>query len=129
LNARLSEAKTADLYKNAVDVDGIKVAVMKSEEMGVDIARKACDSLRDAHSDIVVAIAAMANGKLNFVTCCGKDAVARGAHAGNLARMLGTFTGGSGGGRPDSAVSGGKDVSRVDGALEEAVGFIKSNLK
>ena len=94
----MSEAKTADLYNNAVDVKGIKVAVMKSAEMNVDVARKACDKLKDAHSDIVVAMAAMANGKLNFVTCCGKDAVSKGAHAGNLARMLGTFTGGSGGG-------------------------------
>lgn len=129
LNAQLSEAKTADLYKNAVDVNGVKVAVMKSAEMNVDVARKACDKLKDAHPDIVVAVAAMANGKLNFVTCCGKDAVAKGAHAGNLARMLGTYTGGSGGGRPDSAVSGGKDVSKVDGALAETVGFIKENMK
>ena len=129
LNAQLSEAKTADLYNNAVDVKGIKVAVMKSAEMNVDVARKACDKLKDAHSDIVVAMAAMANGKLNFVTCCGKDAVSKGAHAGNLARMLGTFTGGSGGGRPDSAVSGGKDASKVDGALAAVADFIAENLK
>ena len=129
LNAKLSESKTADLYKNAVDVDGVKVAVLKSEEMNVDVARKACDKLKDSHSDIVVAIAVLANGKLNFVTCCGKDAVAKGIHAGNLARMLGTFTGGSGGGRPDSAVSGGKDATKVDGALDSVVGFVKENLK
>ncbi len=129
LNAQLSEAKTADLYKNAVDVGGIKVAVMKSAEMNVDIARKACDKLKDAHTDIVVAVAAMSGGKLNFVTCCGKEAVAKGAHAGNLARMLGIFTGGSGGGRPDSAVSGGKDASKVDGALAAVEAFIKENLK
>ena len=129
LNAKLSESKTAELYSNAVDVGGVKVAVMKSADMNVDVARKACDKLKDAHSDIVVAIAVTANGKLNFVTCCGKDAVAKGAHAGNLARMLGTFTGGSGGGRPDSAVSGGKDIEKIDGALEAAVGFVKDNLK
>ena len=129
LNAKLSESKTAELYTNAVDVGGVKVAVMKSADMNVDVARKACDKLKDAHSDIVVAIAVTAGGKLNFVTCCGKDAVSRGAHAGNLARMLGTFTGGSGGGRPDSAVSGGKDADKVDGALEAAIGFVKDNLK
>ncbi len=129
LNAQLSEAKTADLYSNAVDVSGVKVAVMKSAEMNVDVARKACDKLKDAHSDIVVAMAAMANGKLNFVTCCGKDAVAKGVHAGNLARMLGTFTGGSGGGRPDSAVSGGKECSKVDDALAAVTSFVEENLK
>ncbi|MBE6718703.1 MAG: alanine--tRNA ligase [Ruminococcaceae bacterium] len=129
LNAQLSESKTADLYKNAVDVDGVMVAVMKSAEMNVDMARKACDKLKDKHSDIVVAMAVTANDKLNFVTCCGKDAVAKGAHAGNLARMLGTFTGGSGGGRPDSAVSGGKDTTKIDEALASVCEFVKANLK
>ncbi len=128
LNTQLSETKTADLYKNASDVCGLKVAVMKSEEMNVDVARKACDRLKDQHSDIVVALAAMANGKLNFVTCCGKDAVAKGAHAGNIARMLGTFTGGSGGGRPDSAVSGGKDSGKVDEALAKVCEFVESSI-
>ena len=129
LNAKLSESKTADLYNQAIDVCGIKVALLKSEEMNVDVARKACDKLKDKHSDIVVAIAVIANEKLNFVTCCGKDAVAKGAHAGNLARMLGSFTGGSGGGRPDSAVSGGKDVTKVDDALAAVADFVKENLK
>ena len=129
LNAKLSESKTADLYNQAVEVKGLKIAVLKSEEMNVDVARKACDKLKDKHSDIVVAIAVLANGKLNFVTCCGKDAVAKGAHAGNLARMLGVFTGGSGGGRPDSAVSGGKDATKVEAALASVVGFVEENLK
>ena len=128
LNTQLSETKTADLYKNATDVCGLKVAVMKSTEMNVDVARKACDRLKEQHFDIVVALAAMANGKLNFVTCCGKDAVAKGAHAGNIARMLGTFTGGSGGGRPDSAVSGGKDTTKVDEALAKVCEFLESSI-
>ena len=128
LNTQLSETKTADLYKNASEVCGLKIAVMKSEEMNVDVARKACDKLKEQHTDIVVALAAMANGKLNFVTCCGKDAVAKGAHAGNIARMLGTFTGGSGGGRPDSAVSGGKDSNKVDEALAKVCEFVESSI-
>ena len=129
LNAKLSESKTADLYKTAVDVKGVKVALMKSEEMNVDMARKACDKLKDAHNDIVVVMAIVSGGKLNFVTACGKDAVAKGMHAGNLARMLGTFTGGSGGGRPETAVSGGKDVTKIDGALEAVADFVKDNIK
>lgn len=129
LNAKLSEAKTADIYNNAIRVGNVLVAVTKSDEMNVDVARKACDGLKDKYSDIVVAIAAMAGGRLNFVTCCGKDAVNAGAHAGNLARMLGQMTGGSGGGRPDSAVSGGKDISKVDNALDSVVEFVKQNLK
>ncbi|MBR6682299.1 MAG: alanine--tRNA ligase, partial [Clostridia bacterium] len=130
LNSQISEAKTANLYNDAKDVDGkVKVVVMKSDDMTVDMARSACDKLKDKHSDIVVAIAVVSGGKLNFVTCAGKDAVAMGAHAGNIARMLGQATGGNGGGRPDNAVSGGKDVSLVDKALDGVVSFVSENLK
>lgn len=129
LSAQLSSLKTSGLYDSAVDVGGIKVATLKTGDMTVDTARKACDKLKDQHADIVVAIAVLSNGKLNFVTCCGKDAIAKGAHAGNLARMLGQATGGSGGGRPDSAVSGGKDESKADAALGAVCEFINNNLK
>ncbi len=130
LNAQISESKTANLYNDAISIDGkVKVVVMRADDMTVDMARKACDKLKDKHTDIVVAIATVNEGKINFVTCAGKDAVANGAHAGNLAKMLGQATGGNGGGRPDNAVSGGKDASLVNKALDGVVGFVKENLK
>ncbi len=130
LNSQISEAKTANLYNEAADVDGkVKLVVMKSDDMTVDMARKACDKLKDKHTDIVVAIAVVNEGKVNFVTCAGKDAVAMGAHAGNIARMLGQATGGNGGGRPDNAVSGGKDAALVDKALDGVKAFVAENLK
>ncbi len=129
LNSQLSESKTADLYSQAVDLGKVKFATMKSAEMNVEMARKACDKLKDRHPDIVVAFAVCSGEKLTFVTACGKDAIASGAHAGNLARMLGNFTGGNGGGRPDSATSGGKDITKAEGALCAAADFIKENLK
>ncbi len=130
LNSQISEAKTANLYNDAVDIDGkVKLVVMRSDDMTVDMARKACDKLKDKHTDIVVAIAVVNEGKVNFVTCAGKDAVAMGAHAGNIARMLGQATGGNGGGRPDSAVSGGKDAALVDKALDDVKAFVVEKLK
>ncbi len=129
LESKLSASKTAGLYESAKDVCGVRLATLKGEGMTVDSARKVCDSLKERHPDIFVAIAVIGDGKLNFVTCAGKDAVAKGMHAGNAARYLGNFTGGNGGGRPDSAVSGGKDVSKVDEALAGLEEFVKTNVK
>ena len=69
-------------------------------------------------------VAVVSDGKLNFVVSCGKDAVASGAHAGKLAMAVASVTGGKGGGRPDSAVAGGRDISKIDDALAEAEKFL-----
>ena len=63
--------------------------------------------------------------KLNFIAVCGKAAVAKGAHAGNILREVSAVTGGRGGGRPDSAMSGGKDITRIAEALALVETLIK----
>ena len=58
-----------------------------------------------------------------------KDAIAKGAHAGNIVKAVAKVCGGGGGGRPDMAQAGGKDVSKLDEALESAWGVIEDMLK
>ena len=66
----------------------------------------------------MVAVFAVTSGdKLTFMTVCGKDAVKAGAHAGKIASAVAAVTGGKGGGRPDSAMAGGRDLSKIDEAL------------
>ena len=129
LTGEIASLRTAGLYAVAEEVGGIKVASLESADMDVATARKACDALKDAHGDLVTVIAATAGGKLNFVCACGKDAVAKGAHAGMLCKKLGEITGGNGGGRPDSAVSGGKDLSKLSEALGQIKDILSSQLK
>ena len=66
------------------------------------------------------------DGKLNFVSAAGKDAVANGAHAGKLLSEVSAVTGGKGGGRPDSAMSGGRDLDKIDEALKRAEEILAS---
>ncbi|MEE1321274.1 MAG: DHHA1 domain-containing protein, partial [Acutalibacteraceae bacterium] len=56
----------------------------------------------------------------NICTCCGKQAVALGAHAGNLAREIAKKAGGNGGGKPDSAMAGAKDIAALPEAVKSA---------
>ena len=82
-----------------------------------DAARGLCDSVKAKFSDAVAVFAAVSDGKLNFVASAGPDAVKAGAHAGNILREISAICGGKGGGRPDSAMSGGRDLDKVDEAL------------
>ncbi|MFN8220300.1 MAG: alanine--tRNA ligase [Fimbriimonadales bacterium] len=71
-----------------------------------------------ASNPAVVAVAAVvADGKITFICKAGAQAVAAGAHAGNLVREIAKIAGGGGGGRPDFATAGGKDASKVDAAM------------
>ena len=67
--------------------------------------------------------------KINFVASAGKEAVKKGAHAGNLLKQLSAICGGGGGGRPDSAMSGGKQPENVDKALAAAADILAAMIK
>jgi alanyl-tRNA synthetase len=66
------------------------------------------------------------DGKLNFVAAAGQDAVKAGAHAGNILKEISAICGGKGGGRPDSAMSGGRDIDKIDEALAKAEEILAS---
>ena len=85
--------------------------------MKPDAARTLSDSVKAKYPDGVAVFAVVYEGKLNFIAVCGKDAVANGAHAGKIIAEVSAICGGKGGGRPDSAMSGGRDVEKLDEAL------------
>ena len=115
-NARLAEIKTESLLSSIKTVGKFKLLVAKVE-MRPDAARGLCDTVKSKYSDAVAVFAAIDGDKLNFVASAGADAVKAGAHAGNILKEISAITGGKGGGRPDSAMSGGRDLDKVDEAL------------
>ena len=115
-NSRIAEMKTASLLNEIKQVGAFKLLTAKVE-MRPDAARGLCDTVKAKHPDAVAVFAAVNDGKLNFVACAGTDAVAAGAHAGNILKDISVICGGKGGGRPDSAMSGGKDLDKIGEAL------------
>ena len=115
-NAKLAEIKTESLLSGIKTVGGFKLLTARVE-MKPDGARGLCDTVKSKYSDSVTVFAAVNDGKLNFVAAAGQDAVKMGAHAGNILKEISAVCGGKGGGRPDSAMSGGKDISKVSDAL------------
>jgi alanyl-tRNA synthetase len=82
-----------------------------------DEARGLCDSFKSKFTDGIIVLAAVCDGKLNFVSAAGAEAVKSGAHCGNILKEVSAVCGGKGGGRPDSAMSGGKDLEKIEEAL------------
>ena len=125
-NARLSEMKSKAMLDSVKEIGGFKVLTARVDSRP-DEARGLCDSFKARFSDGIIVIAAVNDGKLNFVAAAGADAVKGGAHAGNILKEISAVCGGKGGGRPDSAMSGGKDIDKVEKALALAEEII-SNL-
>ncbi len=131
LKAEINSFKTSGLMAGAVDVDGLQLVVYYAGEEDANGLRSMAETVRDSLSNGVAVIAGTnaEKGTCSFACACGKDAIARGAHAGNIVREVAKIAGGSGGGKPDMAMAGGKDPSKVDDALMKADEILKSMVK
>jgi alanyl-tRNA synthetase len=118
----------ARLLNTAQDVAGLKVVAAEVEAPDVPALRTMGDVLRDKEPKIVAVLAAKIDGKLSFLAVCGKDAVSAGMKAGDLVKAVTAITGGSGGGKPDSAMGGGKDASKLGDALKAVAPFVSEKL-
>ncbi len=110
------------------NVAGLKVLTVTVPDADANKLRQIGDMLRDKDPNVAAVLASNSGEKLTFLAVCGKEAVSRGIKAGDLVREVCTFCGGSGGGKPDSAMGGGKDVTKLDNALALVDDFIASKL-
>ncbi len=128
LNAKLAGSAADELLNKAEAVGEIKVIIEKIEGMTPDAARELNDSIRSKSTDCAVLLALINGDKLNFASACGEKAVKAGLNAGLMAKTAAVITGGNGGGRPDSAMAGGKDKAKIDEALAAVKALIKEKL-
>ncbi len=128
LNSKLAAGQTDELIASAVQVGSVKLIAHDLGETTPDVARDLSDKLRDREGSLVSVLAVHNGEKVNFVVSCGKDAVLAGAHAGRLAGDVASITGGRGGGRPDSAMSGGRDAGKIADALAAAKEILEKQL-
>ena len=129
LNAKIASSMTSGIKDSATEVSGLVLMTGKMPGAAVDTVRTITDDFKAENDFSVTVIAIPGEGKVNFVASCGKEAVKKGAHAGNLLKQLSAICGGGGGGRPDSAQSGGKQPENVDKALAAASEILASMIK
>ena len=113
----------------AKDIGGLKVLTLCRNDIAAGDLRKMGDFIRDREPNAVAMLASTQGEKITLLAVCGKNAVARGIKAGLLVKEVSAACGGSGGGKPDSAMGGGKDLLRLDDALALVDNFVTANMK
>ena len=129
LNAELTKLKSADMFSKPLDIDGLEVYTAKLDGATPDALRTMGDDIKAQSDNAVAVIAGVNSDKASIVAVCGKNAIAKGVKAGDLVRQVAALAGGGGGGRPDSAMAGAKDLSKLDGALSAVEEIVKSLIK
>jgi len=131
-NAQLKEKLSAyamrELLQGAKEIGGVRF-VSGVLECDVGGLRQACDIARASGENAAALFACKTDKGLQFAAACAPGAVKAGAHAGNIAKAAAQAAGGSGGGRPDSAMAGGKDPAKLGEALAAGEAALRSMLK
>ena len=129
LKGKIAASQLDSLFEGAESVGSVRVITAVLENTAPDVLRSMGDKIKDKAPDAVAVLAAVNGGSGSLLCVCGKDAVAAGAHAGNIVRKVSELTGGKGGGRPDSAMAGMGDVSKAKEAIEAAGGIVSGFIK
>ena len=109
-------------------IGGFHVITVNVPDADAAKLRQMGDTLRDKASDVVAVLSSVNGEKITFLAVCGKDAVKKGMKAGELVKLVCTCCGGSGGGKPDSAMGGGKDIDKIDNALALVDDYVNSKI-
>ena len=113
----------------ANEVNGVKIITARLDGTQPNDLRTMCDKVKGDNDCAVCLFAAVNGDKLTFCAAAGKDAITKGANAGNIVREVAKIAGGNGGGKPDSAMAGGKDISKADEAVAAAKDIIANMIK
>jgi len=118
-----------ELESNARNIKSVSVISGRFDDMEPDTLRALAERLKDKSDNNLVFLVSSSNEKVNLIAMAGVNAVKAGVHCGNILKAAAAVCSGGGGGRPDMAQAGGKDVSKISEAIEKAFETIESQLK
>jgi alanyl-tRNA synthetase len=128
LKGKLSTNIAQEILDTKEVVEGVNLITYKANDLDMDALRNLGDELKNKLNSGVIVLASVANEKITFVSMVTKDLNSKGILAGNIVKEVAKVTGGGGGGRPDMAQAGGKDISKVDEALSIVKDLIKDQI-
>ena len=129
LKDQLMSGQAERMLYGAKDIKGLKVITITNGPVNAADIRKMGDQLRDRYPNIVAVLAATAESKATMLAVCGKNAVERGIKAGDLIKNITKICEGTGGGKPDSAMGGCKNLLKLDDAMAAVDDFVNANAK
>ena len=126
--AEASVGEARQFLMSAKTVGELKVLTASREDVDAATLRQMGDFLKDKEPNVVAVLASTSDEKISFLAVCGKNAIAKGIKAGDLVKNVCTICGGKGGGKPDSAMGGGKDMLKLDDALASVDDYVAVKL-
>ena len=129
LKSKAAKDALGDVMDQVVEVKGVKLLATSVDGVDMNGLRDLGDQLKEKLGDGVVVIASSCDGKVNLIAMATDNAMAAGAHAGNLIKAIASKVGGGGGGRPNMAQAGGKNPAGIPDAIAEAKTALEGMLK
>ncbi|HIX05323.1 MAG TPA: alanine--tRNA ligase [Candidatus Fournierella pullicola] len=129
VKAEVAASKIDGLFENAAEVNGIHIVSAYLSGTAPEALRGMCEKIRDKAPNVVSALVGSSDGKISLVVCCGKGAQDAGLKAGVLVKQIAAIAGGNGGGKPDLAMAGLKDATKIDEALNAVPGIVANILQ
>ena len=126
--AEASVGEARQFLMSAKTVGELKVLTASREDVDAAALRQMGDFLKDKEPNVVAVLASTNGEKISFLAVCGKNAIAKGIKAGDLVKNVCAICGGKGGGKPDSAMGGGKDMLKLDDALASVDDYVAVKL-
>jgi alanyl-tRNA synthetase len=128
LKSKAAREALGDVMDQVKEVKGVKVLATALQGVDMNGLRQLGDQLKEKLGEGVVLLASESEGKVNLVAMATDEAMAKGAHAGNLIKGIAALVGGGGGGRPNMAQAGGKNPAGIPAAVEEALKVLEGQL-
>ena len=129
LSSKLASIEVDSLVANAASIGETKLVIRKFDGVKPDELRTMGDKVRDKCADSIAVFASVNGEKGTIFVAVGKEALAKGANAGKIVKAVAQITGGNGGGKPDNAMAGAKDLSKLDEALSKAEEIVTEFVK
>ncbi len=129
LKSKAAKEALGDVMNQVTEVKGVKLLAARVDGVDMNGLRDLGDQLKAKLGEGVVVLASGVDGKVNLVAMATDDAMAKGAHAGNLIKGIAGLVGGGGGGRPNIAQAGGKNPEGIDKAVVEAKTVLEGQIK
>ena len=129
LNNKLALGMVSQILSTEKKIGEVSVFTGILEGVTADMLRNTCDKVTDKFENSVVVLAGKNDGKGTFAVSCTKAAVKSGVKAGLVAKAVAQLTGGNGGGKPEMAMAGAKDISKIEEAVSQAYGIVEEMTK
>ena len=125
VNSKLAASQGDELAGQAIDVNGIKVLAARLDGADAGVLRETMDALKSKLKTAAIVLASVQGDKVSLIAGVTADSIGK-VKAGDLVNFVAQQVGGKGGGKPEMAMAGGNDPSKLAAALDGVKDWVAS---